>query len=204
MAKEWTAVLGGKFSTWEIPPDVITDINVLTQAAQSALETAQTESTRTPVTTARCKDAFDALIDKMRDIKRRYFLEPPLTDADIISLGLKPHDSTHTPSGAPSAQVRVETYLAGRHELGIKIVYVNGDEHDPANKGYRIWYGAFEHGEPPPATPDALHKSVFTRRKKDMIVFDFDDSGKSAYFAVQIENDGKKGPWGPMEFAIIP
>jgi hypothetical protein len=24
------------------------------------------------------------------------------------------------------------------------------------------------------------------------------------YFAVQIENDGKKGPWGPMISALIP
>jgi hypothetical protein len=30
------------------------------------------------------------------------------------------------------------------------------------------------------------------------------DSGKTAYFAVQIENDGKKGVWGPMVSALIP
>jgi hypothetical protein len=39
----------------------------------------------------------------MRDIKRRYFLIPPLTEADIISLGLKPHDPHPTPSGQPAA-----------------------------------------------------------------------------------------------------
>jgi hypothetical protein len=41
-------------------------------------------------------------------------------------------------------------------------------------------------------------------RKKDVIEFDFGDSGKTAYFAVQIENDGKKGQWWPMVSALIP
>jgi hypothetical protein len=34
--------------------------------------------------------------------------------------------------------------------------------------------------------------------------FDFGDSGKTAFFAVQIENEGKKGPWGPLVSALIP
>jgi hypothetical protein len=50
------------------------------------------------------------------------------------------------------AQVTVETFLTGRHEVGLKIVY---------------------------------------------------GSGKTAYFAVQIEKDGKQGLWGPMVSALI-
>jgi hypothetical protein len=38
----------------------------------------------------------------------------------------------------------------------------------------------------------------------DVIEFDFEDSGKTVYFAVQIENDGKKGLWGPLAQALIP
>jgi hypothetical protein len=34
--------------------------------------------------------------------------------------------------------------------------------------------------------------------------FEYGDSGKSAYFAIQIENDGKKGAWVPLGSAIIP
>jgi hypothetical protein len=59
-------------------------------------------------------------------------------------------------------------------------------------------------GETPPANPEELRKSFYTQRKKDLIEFDFGDSGKTAYFAVMIENDGKKGPWGPMMSALIP
>jgi uncharacterized membrane protein len=49
-------------------------------------------------------------------------------------------------------------------------------------------------GETPPANPGGLRKSFYTNRKKDLIEFEFGNSGKTAYFAVQIENEGKKGP----------
>jgi hypothetical protein len=204
MARDWQSVMGTKAAGWGIPAGVVTDLGGLLTAADAALTAAQNETTRTPVATAQCREAFDALTGTMRDIKKRYFLTPPLTEADYISLGLRPHDSTPTASGAPTAQVTVETFLVGRHELGVKIVYVTGSPDDPANKGFRIWYSVAAPGETPPADPDDLRKSFFTKRKKERIEFDFGDSGKTAWFAVQIENDGKKGGWGPLVNALIP
>ena len=204
MAKDWLQVAGTRAAAWSIPAAVVTGLGGLTQAAESALDTAQNETTRTPVATAQCRAAFETLTATMRDIKRRYFLEPPLTDADLISLGLKPRDTVHTISGTPTAQVTVETYLVGRHELGVKIVYVTGNPADPANKGYRIWHSVIAPGDAPPAAPEDLRMSFYTKRKKDLIEFDFGGSGKIAYFAVQIENEGRKGPWGPMVQALIP
>jgi hypothetical protein len=176
----------------------------LIQAAVNALEAAKNETTRTPVATAQCKEAFDVLIAAMRDMKRRYFLSPPLLDSDFISLGLKPHDATPSQSGAPTAQVTIETYLVGRHELGVRIIYVTGSPDDKANKGYRIHYGVVGPGEAGYTDPKKLPDSFYTQRKKDLIEFDFGDSGKKVYFAVQVENDGKKGPWGPLVSALIP
>jgi hypothetical protein len=43
-----------------------------------------------------------------------------------------------------------------------------------------------------------------TKRKKDVIEFEFGDSGKHCFMAVQIENEGKKGPRGPLTSALIP
>jgi hypothetical protein len=97
---------------------VLTDLDTLIAAAEAALSAAQNETIRTPVATAQRKTAFDALTAKMRDIKRRYFLAPPLDDPAFIALGLKIHDSTPTHSGSPTGQVTVETFLVGRHELG--------------------------------------------------------------------------------------
>jgi hypothetical protein len=183
---------------------VVSSFDALTQEADSALSTALNEATRTPVANALCKVAFEALVQNMRDIKRRYFLEPPLMDPDLVSLGLKPHTGGPAASGAPTAQVMVETFLIGRHELGIKIIYVTGNPSDQANKGFRIYHRVVPSGGTPPASPEDLTVSFFTKRKKDLVEFGFNDSGSTAYFAVQIENEGKKGPWGPMISALIP
>jgi hypothetical protein len=204
MADDWIAVCTVNQTTWGIPGTAVTELTTLRNTARAALETAKNETTRTPVATAQCKEAFDALIGFMRDFKRRYFLSPPLLDSDLISLGLKPHDSHPTPSPTPTAQVTIETFLVGRHELGVRIVYVTGSPGDKANKGYRIWYSVITPGETPPAKPEELRKSFYTQRRKDLIEFDFEDSGKTVYFAVQIENDGKKGNWGAMVSALIP
>jgi hypothetical protein len=204
MARDWQSVAGTNAHLWGIPPSVLQGLDSLIQVADTALTTAKNETTRTPVATAQCKEAFDVLTAAMRDMKRRYFLTPPLTDADYVSLGLKPHDGTSTPSGPPTAQVRVDTYLVGRHELGVKMIYVTGSPGDPANKGFRVWYRVVGPGETPPATPEDLRKSFFTKRKKDLIEFEFGDSGKHCFMAVQIENDGKKSNWGPLTSALIP
>jgi hypothetical protein len=204
MAKDWQSVAGTNAAAWGIPSAVLTEFGGLVQTADTALTTAQNETTRTPVATAQCKAAFEALTAKMRDMKRRYFLTPPLDDPAYIGLGLKPHDSTPTQSGTPTAQVTAETFLVGRHELGVKIIYVTGNPADSANKGYRIWYSVVAPGETAPANPDDLRKSFFTKRKKDVIEFEFGDSGKTCYMAVQIENEGRKGPWGPLVSALIP
>jgi hypothetical protein len=204
MAKDWQSVAGVNAPAWGIPAAALQELDALILAADTTLAAAKNETTRTPVATAQCKTAFEALTAKMRDFKKRYFLSPPLQEPDYTALGLKPHDNIPTPSGSPTAQVTVDTYLIGRHELGVKIVYVTGNPSDPANKGYRIWYTLAAPGETPPANPDDLRKSFYTKRKKDVIEFDFGDSGKTAYFAVQIENEGKKGPWGPLVSALIP
>jgi hypothetical protein len=204
MADDWVAVCTTNQTAWNIPGAGMTELTARRDAARTALQTAKNETTRTPVANAKCKEAFDAMTGFMRDFKRRYFLIPPLLPSDLISLGLKPHDEHPTPSSAPTAQITVETFLVGRHELGVRIVYVTGSPDDPANKGYRIWYIVVAPGETPPASPEELRKSFFTKRQKDVIEFEFGDSGSMVYFAVQVENNGKKGPWGPMVKALIP
>jgi hypothetical protein len=204
MCHRWIGVLTADQRTaWGIPAANFTALGSAYSEAKILLEKA-TSSERTAAITAECQAAFKTMIDTMRDFKKRFFLSPPLTDPDFVRLGLKIPDRIPTASGSPSAQVTIENYLVGRHELGVKIIYVTGNPDDPANKGYRIWYSVVAPGETPPTKPDDLRKSFFTRRKKDLIEFGYGDSGKTAWFAVQIENDSKKGPWGPLVSALIP
>jgi hypothetical protein len=182
----------------------VTELHALCQAAQAALETAQNTTTRTPVATAKCREAFRVLSSAMRDTKRRYFLTPPLQHADYVSLGLKAPGGTAVRGKKPSAQVTLKAFFAGRHNLGVEIDYLTGDPSDSANKGYRIWYAVTSPGETPPEKPSDLHRLFFTGRKKAVIRFEYEDSGKTAHFAVQVVNGEKEGPWGPMVRELIP
>ena len=101
MTGDWISVCTTRQTDWNIPNPALTELTALGDTARAALETAKNETTRTPVATAQCKEAFDALTLFMRDFKRRYFLSPPLLDSGYISLGLKPHDPAPTPSGTP-------------------------------------------------------------------------------------------------------
>jgi hypothetical protein len=75
MVKNWLTVLGTQAVVWNVPSTEVTRLQTLTTAADAALAVAQS-SERTPVITANCKAAFDALVAKMRFIKSRYFLSP--------------------------------------------------------------------------------------------------------------------------------
>ena len=205
MMKEWFTVLslGGMAEPWGVSRNDSEWLDLRMGEAEAALAEALAEATRSKVTTAKCNLAFKELTDFARDFKRRYFLQPPLSDVDLISLGLRPRDTILTPSQPPSAQVALETFLVGRHELGIKVEYRTGNPKDIENKGYRIFYKVAPEGEGA-LGPDCLCNSFFTRRSRGMLRFDYADSGKTCWMAVQVENEGKKGPWGPMTSALIP
>jgi hypothetical protein len=203
-ADVWIPVCTDKRTAWGIASVALTELTAHRDAARAARAVIKDDNTRTPVAVAKCNEAFDALKDFMKDFKRRYFIKPPLTDADFISLGLKPRDTHPTPSGKPTAHVMVEVYLAGQNQLGVRIVYVSGNPDDPANKSYRIAYLVVGPGETPPTDPEELRNSFSTHRKKELIEFPFGDSGKRVYFCVRIENGRKVGGWGPIVSAVIP
>ena len=220
MANEWVRLIRLNGTKWKIPNDVELELEGLAENAQDALALANSAATRTPVTTAKCKEAFDRLIPKMRDIKDRYFKLPPLTDPDIVSLGLKPKDTTKTPVPVPSGQATADVSYPGPSILMLHMKPLAGITPDPrADYGYRIYYGVFPLGG---ATPEEatgpcrylmkapisgneLPNSQFTRRKRETLIFPACDSGKTAYFCIRYENSkGQSGPWGPLFSAIIP
>jgi hypothetical protein len=48
--------------------------------------------------------------------------------------------------------------------FGINYVSLGLKLHDPANKGFRIWYDIAAQGETPSANPGELYESFFTSR----------------------------------------
>jgi hypothetical protein len=193
-----------KYAAWGIPAETFSEFTMTFAKAEEALKKASEKETRTEVTNAACRLAFDALAETMRTLKRRWLQSPPLTEADLITLGLKPADKKPTPSGPPTARVLPEIINRGQASLTLRFEYVEGSAGDPANKARRLHYKVAAQGETPPAAPDELTKSDPMNRRIETMRFDYRDSGKTVYMAVQIENGDYKGPWGPMVSAVIP
>jgi hypothetical protein len=216
----WLRIFAVKAEIWGIPS---TEVSLLTQYASSA-ETALSiaeSSERTAEINAQCKAAFEKLTNKMRFIKRRYLLSPPLTAADLIALGLKPQDNNKTPVPPPAAQAEADITRPGVHLLELHLRPTADSEPDPhrSEHGFRIYYGIMPPGgasmEAATGTKRELMKvplsgkelpfSKFTRRKRDRLDFPQEDSGKTAYFCICYENSkGDSGPWGPVFSSIIP
>ena len=220
MAKDWTAVLATKGAAWNVTDAEQAELAALAQDAENALTTAKNETTRTPVATAQCKAAFEMLAAKMRFIKSHFFLAPPLTPADYVSLALKPHDTTPSAVPPPSGFAEADVSYPGVGALELRCRPVAGQPplDVRSDYGYRVYFGVMPHGGASaeaatgqkrelvkaPETGAELPHSQWVRRKKERFYFS-GDSGKTAWFCVRYENSkGETGPWGPLFSAVIP
>jgi hypothetical protein len=197
MAKNWHEVMNVKAKDWGIPQNVPVELENLFQNAENALSKTG-RGLHTATDTAKCEEEFSALVEKMRDIKRRFFLTPPLSDHDYVSLSLDPPDKTRTPIPPPTAQVEADLTFPGIHLVELKQIrpVAGGDPPDDrSDYGVRIVWGFGGPGDgphkfrvtEPPQTGSDLPYSRFTRKKKEL--FDFEgESGNIVYFCLHYEN----------------
>ena len=221
MAKTWLHVLKeeGMGSGWGVLDSEMVELKNFTEYADELL-TKATATERNSVTTARCNEAFHQLTVLMRDIRKRRFFVPPLSDPDLINLGLHPRDDIRTPIADPTGQAVGTITYPGPHLLMVHLKPLEGTLIDHrADHGYRIYFGVMPAGGASvdeatghlrylmkeAVSGEDLPHSKFTRRSKVLMEFAADDSGKSAFFAIRFENaKGGKGPWGPVFKAVIP
>jgi hypothetical protein len=225
MAEAWVNVLlantNANATAWGFPAGSVTAFKGTLDTAKTALEKAMNSPERTAVITEECKTAFTALEKTMRDFKKRYFLMPPLTETDMVSLQLPLKDDTQTPVPVPKDQCGAEVYKRDLHTIGLRLFPTDKTlSEDPrANHGFRVYWGIMPQGGASveaatgkrrelmkaPISGEDLPFSKFTRRKKEIFDFEADDSGKTVYFCACFENmKGDAGPWGPVISAIIP
>jgi hypothetical protein len=224
MAEAWSAYLtpaAGQLPPWDIPPGRVTKFQGLLATAKDALAKAMDSGERTKEITALCNQACKALEEEMRDIKRRFFLSPPLDAAELAGLQLPERDTRPTTVPVPVDQCEIEIALWRPHQLGLKFraVSTSGAEAEKANYGFRLYWGVLPPGGASveaatgpkrelmkaPLSGEELPHSKFTRRKKELLDFPQEDSGKAAYFCARFENSkGDAGPWGVMARGVIP
>jgi hypothetical protein len=225
MAKKWVEVMPFKADKWNIPQAEITEFVSLTSNASSSLNMAMSND-RTPIVTAHCRADFEALTAKMRYIKSHYFLVPPLTEEDLVSLGLSLPDPNKTPVPKPVNQAGIEIVKWLPHFFGLKLFTAGVVDAAEEEYGIRVYYGLAETGAAPaigrpsatrltddvsllsgpPQTPKDLPNSFFTKRKKDILDLPPEASGKTCYFAgrYEIGKGREAGPWGTMISAVVP
>jgi hypothetical protein len=224
MARTWLVEITPENAVaWGIPDAVMTTLGTRTQTAEQKLWQAQS-SERTPVITQECKAAFKSLKDHMRDMKRRYLLKPPLTDADLVRL-LLPISDEPSDIPAPVDHPGLEIIKWAPYTLGFRRFIEVDMGGAVSNHGVRIYYALTETGaapapgpiqavrlagsayvlSAPPKVIGDLPGSFFTQRVKDVLVLPPEASGKTCYMAACFENEkGDQGPEGTIIHAIVP
>jgi hypothetical protein len=213
MTRSWLNVLTAKASAWNIPTQAVQDLTAKKTAAEN-LFNLDTSTERTKTITAQCRAAFADLEGFMRDFKRRYYLVPPLVDADLVSLDLKPQDRNPTAETEPTAQPEADLTFPGVHMVELKNIRPVGGAQpgDGSGCGARVYFGLS--GKPsskykfrltePPASGHDLPYSEWASAKK--LLLDLDgESGNTIWLCLHYETKrGKPGPFGPILKAVIP
>ena len=204
MATTWGTYIPTISDRLVVPADTMGTLTQKTGAFETLFQTPQ--SARTPAMNAQMRTARKELETAMRDVKRRYFFSPPLTDSDIVSLGLKPKDSTPTPVGDPVGLVTATVKYPNEGALELNIKHVAGTPFDKrANYGVKVRCGVYSMEEPSPNNVNMLTDSRFTRRKKELFTFEKQDRKKIAYFCLRYESArGRAGQWSSIISAVIP
>ncbi|MCL2410261.1 MAG: hypothetical protein FWC97_01330 [Treponema sp.] len=219
MAKAWINVFQTTAPSWQPTNTEKQELTELHRTARRLLaEVMSTE--RNTLITALCNEAFYRLTSHMCYLKDRYFLVPPLTDHDIVSLGLRHKDTKQTLIPRPTGQAGADITCHGVHLLMLHLRRIEGTHYDRiTDYGYRIYFGIMPNGgataeeassplrymTKAAVTGEDLPHNKFSRRRKVLMEFPTEDSGKAAYFSIRFENaKGGRGPWGPVSSAIIP
>jgi hypothetical protein len=221
MAKNWNTLLSSKGTAWGVPAADITELQTMTRTAQDLLDLAMSAE-RTAAITAQCNEAFDYLKAKMRFIKERHFHVPPLTNDDLVSLGLKPKDPHRTPIGEPDIQPQITISSPGPHVLDLHLRPAEGmTSADPRSLDHFLvrWGIMLPSGPASPeqaaADPRLLSKvparpedfpMVFTnKRRTHRMEFNLDDSSKTLYATACYQNPGGlDGTYCPIISRLIP
>ncbi|GHU80545.1 hypothetical protein FACS189468_0650 [Spirochaetia bacterium] len=219
MCRSWLAFLADHASDIGVPAAEVTALGNAETAATEALDKASGEE-RGPVNTAACNTAFGVLKAKMRFIKDRFLKAPPLSDAQLIALGLKPKDGVRTEKPKPGGQFIMVVSSSLNGVIRYRISQVDAVPPDARGviEGYRMYYGILPPGgatpeqaagpkhylTKPPTAGEELPLSYSTSRiKGDVQECDAVDRGSTFYFSIRAENNKGPGPWGPIISVIL-
>jgi hypothetical protein len=213
MADAWVKYIhGGQGSQKSVVPvDVYVNLKNAFDAAVKENSIPKTE--RTLASNARLRIAMKDLIDIMRDIKKRYFFTPPLTEEDYVLLGIKPRDTVLTPIAAPTAVPLGSIAYPRKGRIKVERIIPTGELGDPRSRNGIKAVCLTDEGIDSANVREAFENAVigagpamtwFTRR--NYIFVDLPGrSGKKIYLGLRYENSkGEAGPWSEIMEIFVP
>jgi hypothetical protein len=195
-----------KATIWGIDVVFVTALVVKVTAFQDALTV--TDGPHTTVDTRHKNNTRKELETALREFVNEYIrYNHALTDEDHTALGVKIPDKHRTPAPTPTGIIEFFMKMLAVARLGV--VYRDSGSPSkakpPGVQGAEIRVGITEIGDPPITDPEKLPRSEFSTRTPYTLIFSAEDSGKRAYIAMRWENTrGEKGPWSPIQSAVIP
>lgn len=204
MAADWADyITTEKAAAWGIPATTMTELATLRATATAKLAVVESAE-KTAVAVEECKAAFIALENAMRDAKKRYFLTPPLVDADYTGLSLPIPDRTRSPVPVPATRP-VFTLKPG----DTRQVVINFKDEASESKAKPYGYnGAVVSYALLPAAPSgqtALTRSDLATKTPHILTFTEEERGQRIYIALRWQNaKGEKGGWTDIQSAIVP
>jgi hypothetical protein len=203
--KNLVAYLQPRTSSWNVPQAEVSALNRLSTAFSKALSVTEDPMTRTRVSIQAKNTARKAAVSKLRIVLKAYVTyNPVVTDADRDAMQLPIHKTTHTPVSIPKTIVKSKVRLPSQG-----VVEIDFSDEDSENRakpdGVHGVEAAWAILDTPPVDWSELIHSTFDTHTPLRMVFEGKDRGKTFYFALRWENNrGEKGPWGPIDSAIIP
>jgi hypothetical protein len=202
MAMRWAAELPVSNGAWTVAPAEIAELADLVEDVQNALRRQLVNAG--PVETARVRTAFAAMVRYMRYLHSRKLFSPPMEDADFARLGLRPPDRTRTEHTAVSELVEFELGLRGIREIVVNF-WIKGAVHRAKPDGYDGAVLVWDVLDAPPERPTDLAEHTMASRTPYIIEFDETERGKTAYIALQWQNErGITGPWSDILSTVVP
>jgi hypothetical protein len=203
MAQTWIEVLSQRWEYLEVPETEVEALRDYYDAAVAAVER-NNPSLRNKVTTAAERAAMNTLVGWMRRMKRDRLQNSVVTDVDLASLGLRPHDTTPTPQPVPSSVPEIEAITAVIRELRFRLRDF-GSKHWGKPEHVHGFEFVWMITESRPAHVSHLANTVTGTRNPVVLMFEEGERGKRVFFAARwVNNTLQPGPWSDIESAVIP
>ncbi|MDR2519258.1 MAG: hypothetical protein LBD13_07625 [Spirochaetaceae bacterium] len=200
MAKVWLEKIREAGAPWEIPPSCLAKFEAFISKAESALGKAKQSEARTEELNALCRAAFDPLEEMMRQMKERFFVSPPLAEADFIALLLMASGSA-PPDFAPEVTVALcdDTHVQAKAAPASPVTDPHILHHVDFAYGVLVdeLSGNVDEMLTVPLCADTLPVVVGTRRRVHTIALPAKCRG--VYVAARFVNaDMEAGPWSDI------